>query len=224
MINQQKTKKIFILTLAMASMVGLSQPASAQIYKVIDENTGQVTYTDKPVSASETLKIIPLNISQSTPNNGWNNPSQPAVSQQGVANDASNESRNRPAINYQVTIVEPSQERAYRRPMQSIDVQAQIYPSLQNGDQSVILIDGNQVAEGTSASINTVDLNPGQHTVTVSVKGSDGQTLASASQTIYVIQHTLAVLKKQEAMKRQALALAREQRMYAVRPFPNSSE
>ncbi|WP_227430581.1 hypothetical protein [Psychrobacter sp. I-STPA6b] len=100
--------------------------------------------------------------------------------------------------NYQVRITQPSDSRAYQKPGQSIDIQVQVAPSLRANDTAMILLDGHQVATGLSASIATVQLNPGEHTLSVLVKNEQtGAETAPVNRTIYVIQNTYVRQQRQ---------------------------
>ena len=147
-------------TVALASLC-TSLTNAAPIYKVVDEQTGQVTFTDRPQDYEQQAgKQVSQMAKVTTP------------------------------VNYQLAITEPSEERAYRRPVQNIDVNVQIKPALQAGDSTGIYFDDKEVAQGLSASIATVDVLPGAHTIKAVVKSETGQTLEQITRTVYVIQNT----------------------------------
>ena len=189
---------------------------AAPIYKVVDEKTGHVTFTDRPQNyEQETGKQISQtdvisNINTNT-NSSYNNApaasqaTSPAAPTQSVANITTTKAA---AVNYQLTMTEPSEERAYRRPSQSIEVNLQLKPALQAGDRVVIYLDGDEVAQGLSASIATVDIMPGAHNIQAIVKDDAGQTLAQAEQTVYVIQNT-QTLQNNKKIAQQLLAYER---------------
>lgn len=211
----------------MINMASLYAPMlnAAPIYKVIDEKTGQVTFTDNPQSYEQqannqitqtgittgnstsadsnrtsTLSGSNDNQSKSTDSNSASAPNtQPATVLQEAAT---------PIVNYQLTMTEPSKARAYRRPAQSINVNIQIKPALQVGDSVSIYLDGNEVAQGLSASIPTVDVLPGEHSVQAVVKSKKGQALKQISRTIYVIQNT-QTLQNNKKIAEQLLAYQR---------------
>ena len=105
-------------------------------------------------------------------------------------------------------MIEPSEERAYRRPAQSIVVTLQTKPALQVGDSVSITLDGNEVAQGLSASISTADILPGSHVIHAVIKNAKGQTLKQISRTIYVIQNT-QTLQNNKKIAEQLLAYQR---------------
>lgn len=210
LINDRVITVVATLCLSAASLYAPTLSA-APIYKVVDSQTGQVTFTDNPQSYEQqsdkqiSQTGITTGNSSNRPNNSAANRAtqaftSPSNSQQG--SDASAtlnaqtvtglpEMTTTPvAVSYQLAMIEPSEERAYRRPAQSIVVQAQIKPALQVGDSASVYLDGDFVALGLSASIATVDIMPGEHSVQVMVKNKQGQIVQQVSRTIYVIQNT----------------------------------
>ncbi|MFZ2844894.1 DUF4124 domain-containing protein [Psychrobacter sp.] len=178
---------------------------AAPIYKVIDEKTGQVTFTDRPQNyehkvgkqISETSVMTDTRSTSNSVNNSTAVNSNPAPPQQMVASNATppalanaSSTIQAPRVSYQLTMIEPSEERAYRRPVQSIVVNVQVKPALQAGDSVSITLDGNEVAQSLSTSISTVDILPGSHIVNAVLKNEKGQVLKQISRTVYVIQNT----------------------------------
>ena len=203
----------------MVSAASLYAPIlnAAPIYKVVDESTGQVTFTDRPQNYEQQANKQISQTSVTTGNSSSNSDSSRS-SNTSSNNSANNETNNiaqttsvpvtpvkAVQVNYQLTIVEPSAERAYRRPAQSIVVNAQIKPALQAGDSASIYFDGNEVARGLSTSIATVNILPGEHSVQAVVKNKEGQILQQVSRTIYVIQNT-QTLQNNKKIAQQLLA------------------
>ncbi|MGO2340300.1 MAG: DUF4124 domain-containing protein [Psychrobacter sp.] len=182
------------------STISLNAPlaSAASIYKVVDEKTGQVTFTDRPQNYEQQAdkqvtqtSVMTRNDTLNSNNNG-NASEQSGSSAQAASAETTGTSdgdNNSSTVSYQLTITEPSEERAYRRPAQNIDVNVQVQPSLQAGDSVSIYLDGNEVAQGLSASISTVDLLPGSHNITAVVTNKAGGKLQQVARTIYVIQN-----------------------------------
>lgn len=103
---------------------------------------------------------------------------------------------------YNITISEPSEDRAYHRPAQNIEVKAVISPALATGNTSAILLNGKVVADGTTANIPTLDLELGEHTITAIVMDKNAQTIAQDERKIYVLQRNALAKKKKEAIAR----------------------
>ena len=118
-------------------------------------------------------------------------------------------SQMQPMPNYQLVMLSPSIEQAYHKPAQNIEVSVQVHPSLRPFDAVVISIDGEPVAEGLTAQIPTINLNPGEHTLSVAVQdGQTGAQSASVSSKVYIIQNT-HVRQRREAIAKQVEAYNR---------------
>ncbi|MGP5337377.1 DUF4124 domain-containing protein [Psychrobacter maritimus] len=224
-----KRLSLSLLTGLIISTASLYAPMAnaAAIYKVVDEKTGQVTFTDRPQNyeqqAGKQISQTSVMTSSGSDSVGANSSSQTSNSNNQPVNTAqapaaanttgtttanSDSSANKAPINYQLTMIEPSEERAYRRPVQSIDVKVQVKPALQVGDSVSIYLDGNEVVQGLSASIATVDILPGTHNVKAVIKNKKGQIAKQVERTVYVIQNT-QTLQKNKKLAEQLLAYQR---------------
>ena len=223
-----KGLSVSLLTGLIISTASLYAPMAnaAAIYKVVDEKTGQVTFTDRPQNYEQQAgkQISQTSVITSSDSVGANSSSQTNsannqpvnTTQASAANSTgttsatanSNKTANKAPINYQLTITEPSEERAYRRPVQSIDVKVQVKPALQAGDSVSIYLDGNEVAQSLSASIATVDILPGTHNIKAVIKNKKGQVVKQVERTVYVIQNT-QTLQKNKKLAEQLLAYQR---------------
>jgi len=211
---QIKNKILVGLLISTASLYAPMLNADP-IYKVVDEQTGQVTFTDRPQSYEQQAGkqisqtgITTASTSANTNNRSTSsNPSGESVNNRQVAPKftADIPALKAVSVNYQLTMTEPSEERAYHRPAQSIVVNLQLNPALQAGDSVSIYLDGNEVAQGLSASIATVDILPGKHSITAVVKNETGQMLKQVERTVYVIQNT-ARLQNNKKIAQQLLA------------------
>ena len=203
------------LAIMFTSMASLYAPlaSAAPIYKVVDEQTGQVTFTDAPQSyeqAGSTVSQTGITTTSpvSTPNNRPSNnreASAPLSTNQTVPALSTDATKQVIPTNYQLTMTEPSEARAYRRPAQTIAVTLQIKPALQAGDSIRIYLDGNEVAQGLNASIATVDILPGAHTIEAMVYNKTNQTLAQVTRTVYIIQNNV-ILQNNKKIAKQLLA------------------
>ena len=220
-----KGLSVSLLTGLIISTASLYAPMAnaAAIYKVVDEKTGQVTFTDRPQNYEQQAgkQISQTSVMTSSDSVGANSSSQtnnannqpvnttqaPATNTTGTTAN-SDKTANKAPINYQLTMTEPSEERVYRRPVQSIDVKVQVKPALQAGDSVSIYLDGNEVAQGLSASIATVDILPGAHNIKAVIKDKKGQAAKQVERTVYVIQNT-QTLQKNKKLAEQLLAYQR---------------
>lgn len=183
--------------------IGLNTANAGTIYKVIDENTGQVTFTDRPNSYQQDShkQVVdthiqttsqPYAIAQSDSSvgtaAGLSESAPPVAESQAVSR----------ASDYRLSLTSPESSRAYRRPAQTIDVQLSLSPALKSGDTVIIYLDGNEVAQGLTTSIATLDLTPGQHQLSAAIINANGDTINQVSRTIYIIQNTQALRQKKQ--------------------------
>ena len=218
-LNNNRTIKVLAGLLISAASLYAPTINAAPIYKVVDSQTGQVTFTDRPQSYEQQsdkqvsqIGVTTGNSSSSPNTSSTNQGTQTATSSQnssvGAGEGATLNAKTvtglpemktaERAVNYQLAIIEPVDERAYRRPAQNIVIQAQVKPALQVGNSASIYLDGEFVALGLSASIATVDILPGEHSVQVMVKNKQGQIVQQVSRTIYVIQNTATIQKNKK--------------------------
>jgi len=192
----------------------MTMATAAPIYKIVDENTGQVTFTDRPQNHEQQAgkKVTEMAIttgSKSSRSNSNNPSSSNDMSNNGTSGQLSDTqqvtTKPEAQVNYQLAIAEPSEERAYRRPAQNINVNVQIKPALQTGDTVSIYFDNKEVAQGLSASIATVDILPGAHSIKAVVKNQKGGILQQITRTVYVIQNN-TTLQNNKKIAKQLLA------------------
>lgn len=207
------------LIISTASLYAVTANA-APIYKVVDERTGQVTFTDSPQSYQQQAgkQVSQTNVTTGESSNHRANTVNRNQEKSTQANTPLSTPQTTPPsmtataksapISYQLTISEPSAERAYQRPAQSIVVKVQTQPILQTGDYVLIMLDGQVIGQGASASIPTVDILPGQHSVQALIKNEAGQILQQVQRTVFVIQNT-AMLQKKRQLAEQMLAYQR---------------
>ena len=221
-----KELSLSLLTGLIISTASLYAPVAnaAAIYKVVDEKTGQVTFTDRPqnyeqqagkqisrtsvMTGSDSVGANSSSQTSNANNQPVNTAQEPAAANTTGTTANSDSTVNKAPINYQLTMTEPSEERAYRRPVQTIDVKVQVKPALQVGDSVSIYLDGNEVAQGLSASIATVDVLPGAHNIKAVIKNKKGQVEKQVERTVYVIQNT-QTLQKNKKLAEQLLAYQR---------------
>lgn len=211
------TISVLATVMISAASIYITTANAAPIYKIVDKKTGQVTFTDRPQSYEQQADKQVSQTSVSTGNSSSNSDSSSSSSSSSNNSTNDNAANNAqtatiPAaavkavqVNYQLTLIEPSEERAYRRPAQNINVSVQIKPALQAGDSISIYFDDKEVAKGLNASIATVDILPGEHSVQAVVKNKEGQVLQQVSRTIYVIQNN-TTLQNNKKIAKQLLA------------------
>ncbi|MGP4787588.1 DUF4124 domain-containing protein [Psychrobacter sp. 1Y11] len=206
-----KPSAISLLTFFSIMTVGghILSANAAPIYKVVDERTGQVTFTDSPQSYEQQADKRISQTGITTGNTIGNSSSFNAASTNRTTtsangNDQASQLATAPkptlqaAVNYQLTMVEPKAERAYQRPGQIITVNLQLSPALQAGDRISIYLDDKLISQGVTASIATIDLNPGEHTIQAIIENKAGQIINRLSRKVYVIQNTSILRQKQQ--------------------------
>lgn len=204
---------LFVATLFVGLTSLLSQPATAApIYKVTD-NHGKVIFTDRPDQHQATASNI-TTIGSTTPSNGYspsisstntsNGNPNPAVTATTSAHTDRTTASSQTPRRYRLTFTNPSEPTPYRRPAQNIDVSVNVTPTLDAADRVQILLDGQPVAQGLTASIPTLELDPGEHTLTAQVINHDS-TSSQVNQTIYIIQNNIPVQKQRALQRKKAV-------------------
>lgn len=205
--NTVNTVSTFSTTLffALTSMASLTATATP-IYKVTDNN-GKVIFTDRPNQYQDTASdITSISIS---PTSATTSTYTPAPASSHHTSATANHQNSQTPKRYQLTFISPSEPTPYRRPAQNIDVQLSVTPSLDATDTVQILLDGQPITQGLTASIPTLELNPGEHTLTAQIishgDGHPTSTLSQVNQTISVIQNNLAVQNKRALQRKKAV-------------------
>lgn len=216
-----KWPQIFLSSLIISTAALYTITATAApIYKIVDEKTGQVTFTDRPQNhepqVGKQVSQMTITTGNETNRANSNNTSNNDASGSNVGNNGtSSQPSNMPQatavavtstnaqipVNYQLAITEPSEERAYRRPAQTINVSIQVNPALQAGDTVGIYFDNKEVAQGLKASLATVDIFPGAHEIKAVIKNEKGEALQQVSRTVHVIQNNTTVQNNKKLAK-----------------------
>ena len=208
------------LTLAfsfLALTAGTGQAAS--IYKVVDKDTGRITFTDRPDSYKQdnSKQVSDTHIATARPSaaSGTNAPAYSATGTNTNAGQALSVQNNTPpelttkavasstSATYRLAMTTPASSQAYRRPAQTIDIQLAVSPALKAADKIAIYLDGNEVAQGVTAQLPTIDMLPGEHQISGKISNEQGVVIAEVSQIIYILQNTLVL--QQKKLKEQQL-------------------
>ncbi|GAA0313620.1 hypothetical protein GCM10009129_08680 [Psychrobacter aestuarii] len=203
------------MTVGAVCLLSSAALVAAPVYKVVDDS-GRVTYTDNPSSyqhAGQSVSVTSINTVSDRQARAATTQTNTAARGQTDLPSAAIKTDAPVQTNYQLSILEPSTERAYQRPAQSVDIVLQVSPQLQNGDQVTIYVDGNARAQGLSMSIPTVDLTPGAHRIKAEVVTEKGDVRASVQRTVHVIQNTLILRQKKQAAEKLAAQLLAYERL-----------
>ncbi|CAM4063073.1 DUF4124 domain-containing protein [Psychrobacter arenosus] len=193
---------------------------AASIYKVVDKDTGRITFTDRPDSYQQdnNKQVSDTHIATARPGaatSGTNATAYSATSTNTNAGQSLNVQNNTPpalitkavasstSATYRLAMTTPASSQAYRRPAQTIDIQLAVSPALKAADKIAIYLDGNEVAQGTTAQLPTIDMLPGEHQISGKISNEQGVDIAEVQQTIYILQNNLVL--QQKKLKEQQL-------------------
>lgn len=164
----------------------LAGTAHAGLFKTTDDN-GVTLFTDQPDKALSQGKTI-----------------QPLADREISVVPSFKATAPEPAskpkpekIWYEVSILSPKNETMFKRFNGNINILAKVTPELQNNARLILSVNGEQIAEGASASYDTGKLFRGAHTITASVLDK-GEIQTSASATIFIRQHSRLFNKKKK--------------------------
>lgn len=212
-LNKKSKQALLLGFIISTASVYMTTANAAQIYKVVDSKTGQVTFTDRPQNYEQQTnkKVSQTSVTTGNSSSNSNSSSSSNTSSNNSINDNSANNAQTTTIpaaavksvqvNYQLTLTEPSEERAYRRPAQSININVQVKPDLQAGDNVIIYFDNNEVAQGLSSTIGTVNILPGAHEIKAVVKNEQGAILQQATRTVHVIQNNTTMQNNKKIAK-----------------------
>lgn len=193
---------------------------AASIYKVVDKDTGRITFTDRPDSYQQdnSKQVSDTHIATARPGSATSGTNATAYSATGTNTNAGQsltvQNNTPPALTtkavasstsatYRLAMTTPASSQAYRRPAQTIDIQLAVSPALKAADKIAIYLDGNEVAQGTTAQLPTIDMLPGEHQISGKISNEQGVIIAEVQQTIYILQNTFVL--QQKKLKEQQL-------------------
>lgn len=160
---------------ALLLMLGLMTAAAttyAAVYRIVDES-GRVTYTDKPPAGHKGEKV-----------------DLPAINTQpGIVVPAADNDDEAAVIRYRrIEILQPGDGSTIPSAQLELIVQVGIEPALQAGHLISVLLDGEPVTRPTAAtSLRLDNLERGMHRLEAKVVNQQGQRVASSEPvTIYV--------------------------------------
>jgi hypothetical protein len=164
-----------LLILLFCTLLGAG--ASAQVYRVVDEN-GNVTFTDRPPENAERVEVGPTNTAPPPATDLYPTPAPKP------ADKADAES------GYKVAITAPANETIIPRGPGNFSVTASVTPALGRGHKLQLLLDGqprqDPQAGGSWALTNVFR---GEHNLTVAVIDGDGKQLATSEPvTVFVFR------------------------------------
>jgi hypothetical protein len=151
-------------------------PASAQVYKHVDED-GNITFTDQPPPNSTPVEISPLNTAVPPSRTAY--PAAPSkVSEKAAGSD------------YKVSISSPADETIIPRGPGNFSVSASVRPALATDHKLQLLVDGSAHGAAQKApSWSLTNIFRGERVLEVAVvNNKDKQLAKSASIKVYVFR------------------------------------
>jgi hypothetical protein len=160
--------------LLMLGLIAATATAYAAVYRIVDE-TGRVTYTDKPPAGNKGEKVDLPAIN-----------TQPGIDAPAPA--AANDDQATVARYRRIEILQPSDGSTIPSGQLDLLVQVGIEPDLQAGHLITVLLDGKPVARPAAAtSLRLDNLERGMHRLEAKVVNQQGQWVAGSEPvTIYV--------------------------------------
>lgn len=152
-------------------------PEEKKFYKKIGPD-GRVIYTDKPDKDTTEIKV-PRGTTYKPVTTPSYVPSRPA--------------RKEPeAFKYSVLeFTHPQHDQVNWDNNNTLAVTIKIEPQLQSAHTLVLLLDGQQVAEGSQTSLTLNEVYPGTHQLSVEVRDHQNNTVGSHAVTFHQRRHTI---------------------------------
>lgn len=216
-INRQTRKKTDWLThcvsaLLITSICGLPIAHAGGIYKVTNQNTGEVIFTDQLQAyvGNNQYRVESMSVRQNTPANHTADSSSSSLTDSSTSSTTSSSNsstKQNHSRSYKLSFTS-TEEQAYRR-HQNVDINLKVTPASPE-NRLVITVDGKehsvQQASTTniSTSVNTADMTAGPHTLTAKLLASSGEQVAQVQQTFYIIQHNIPVKRRRQIIRENA--------------------
>ena len=175
-----KAKLLALLFLLPISVV------AAQGYKIVHPD-GSVEFTDQPAKNAQEINLPSAQGYQSS------GPSPAASpSPQSTTTPPPSTAKGKNGDYSQFAIASPHAEETIAGTGGVVSVGVSLSPSLQQGHQIVISLDGREVARGASTSFSVTEVERGAHLVGAAVVDAGGSTLRQADPvTFYVFQPSI---------------------------------
>jgi uncharacterized protein DUF4124 len=147
---------------------------SATVYRWVDEN-GVTHYSDQPHENAEKVHVAAPQTYKATPP-----PKTPASS--------SDNAQAQPANTYQCRVTTPENDASFPNAY-SVNAAVSISPSVQNGDQAYLLMDGARLPDfppmGGAYTISNVER--GQHTLQAVVQDANGKMVCQSENVTFTV-------------------------------------
>lgn len=154
----------------------LSTNSSAEIYKSVDKQ-GNVSYSDSPSPAAETIKLPPTPLLHIEPSPGL--PSLSKDKQSSVEELSAYQS---------LSIQQPMNEEALQSGSGELSVALSVQPDLSEDDVFVLTIDGHEVYKGRASAFTLNEIARGSHSLQARIVNKQGQSLIQSKAVIFHLQ------------------------------------
>ncbi len=157
-----------------ATCTALSFPATAGIYKYIDEN-GQVAYSDKPVDGAKKLKIRHrTRADERLARDDFRSERNTDASERNSDRDTE--------VTYEsLEILTPKHDKVVSDRSGSVEVIVLPSPKLGEQHELVINVDGKDISRGRHANLSLSQVPRGSHKVTARILDANGGTLITSA-------------------------------------------
>lgn len=159
-----------------SALIFMTSAASADIYRSVDEN-GNVVFSDTPSEGAEKIEVKEAQTVDSPSTQPFRYDPPPAE---------------QPPRYQSLAITSPQDDQSVRANAGNVSVSMSVTPGLRGGDRLVLLMDGKQVASGSSTSVSMDNVDRGSHTLQARVIDRNGKTLASSDPvTFHLLRHSV---------------------------------
>lgn len=165
-------------TVLLSVMLSFAAAAST-LYKVVNED-GSITYTDIPAPGAEPVDLSKVN-SAVMPSLTTNKQTNPQV-----------KPTQKPTIEYQLSLISPTQEQTVRDNLGNLTVRAKLSP--QSAGMFQLVLDGEVVQTQPQPVFELTNLNRGEHTIQVHFLQNRGKILASTPSTVFYLRRASALI------------------------------
>lgn len=166
-------------TLLAIPLILLVAPATAEVYKCVDEN-GTVVFTDQKCSDDAQPMELPGLTIMDAPK-----PKPATTGSGGTEEGRAGE------VFRDLTLLSPRPEQTFQGTGNTLPVRAASREPLREGDQVVVFLDGQQQGPFGSLSVDLTDVPRGTHDVRLEVRDAQGRVIGDAGPvTFYMKQHS----------------------------------
>lgn len=160
-------------------LILLAVPATAEIYRYVDEN-GSMVYTDQKPSEDATPVDLPGLTVMDAP--------KPATS---PTRTSASDGSEVPEVYPDLTVLSPRREETFQGTGNTLPLRLASRQALRGSDQVVVFLDGSQQGSFTSLAVDLQDVPRGAHDVRVEIRDAQDRVVGTAGPvTFHMKQHS----------------------------------